>query len=284
MDIRTLARGELPAALYEIPGPPSKLWMRGTLPPSGTKYLAVVGSRALSAYGRDACESLIAGLAGYPVSIVSGLALGADACAHRAALSAGLHTVAIPGSGLDDSVIGPRANLGLARDILAAGGALVSEHEPLHKAAPWDFPSRNRIMAGMADAVLVIEASAKSGTLITARLAGEYGRELLVVPHRIGDLHGYGPHLFARLGAAIVTEPAHILEALSITPRDEAPIAEPRDLEGDEQVLWDMLAEPKSRDELLRADPARAAPLLTALMSLELKGLVRETYGAWRRR
>lgn len=283
MDIRPLARGELPDALYEIPGPPEKLWVRGTLPPEGTKYLAVVGSRALSAYGRQACEKLIAGLAGYPVSIVSGLALGADACAHKAALSAGLHTIAIPGSGLDDSVIGPRTNLGLAREILRASGALLSEHEPLYKAAPWDFPSRNRIMAGMADGVLVIEASAKSGTLITARLAGEYGRELLVVPHRIGDPHGYGPHLFARLGATVVTEPAHILEALKIPLREEAAAALPRDLEGPEKVLWNMLAEPKPRDELLRADPSRAAELLTALMSLELKGFVREEFGAWRR-
>jgi len=205
-------------ALCEIPRPPERLWVRGALPPPGTKKLAVVGSRELSSYGRRACEALIAGLKERPISIVSGLALGADACAHEAALQAGLHTIAIPGSGLHDRVIAPRTNLGLARDILAAGGALLSEHEPHHVPFPSDFPSRNRIMAGIADAVLVIEAGEKSGTLITARLAAEYDRELLCVPHRIDDMHGHGAHLFVRLGATLVASPKHILEALGLAP------------------------------------------------------------------
>ncbi len=283
--IRTLVRGELPDALYEIPGPPGALWLRGALPSAGTKYLAVVGSRALSDYGREACERLIAGLAGYPVSIVSGLALGADACAHRAALKAGLHTIAIPGSGITDKVIGPRANLGLARDILKAGGALISEHEGDYLAHPYDFPSRNRIMAGMADAILVIEAGTKSGTLITARLAGEYGKELLVVPHRIGDPHGYGAHLFSRLGAAVVTESLHLLEALHIAPREDAAVRpEPRDLSAAERAVWQALAEPKARDEVLRASGSLGPhELLTALISLELAGYAREEFGLWRR-
>lgn len=283
MEIRTLAPKEYPRLLREIPDAPKRLWMRGSFPPEGTRSLAVVGSRALSRYGKEACETLIAGLAGYPVSIVSGLALGADACAHRAALSAGLHTLAVPGSGLDEAVIYPRSNLGLARDILSAGGAILSEHEPLHRATPWDFPSRNRIMAGMADAVLVIEASKRSGTLITARLATDYNRELLVIPHRIGDPHGFGPHLFARLGATLVTEPLHILEALKIPPReDKVRDSSPRDLADAERAVFDLLAEPKTRDELLRAG-ADAGAVLTALVSLELRGLAKEEFGLWRR-
>ncbi len=286
MDIRELAREEWPAQLSEIPQLPKKLWIRGSLPPEGTKRLAVVGSRALSRYGQEACERLIAGLAGYPISIVSGLALGADACAHRAALGAGLHTIAVPGSGLDDSVVSPRANLGLARDILAAGGTLVSEQEPLHK--PWlkEFPSRNRLMVGMSDAVLIVEAGQKSGTLITARLAGEYNRDLLCIPHRIGDPHAFGPHLFIRLGAALVTEPIHILEALRIAPRESGvPGETPGDLEDAELVIWDMLKEPKTRDEMLRdaSGVASAGELLTALVALELRGLIKEEFGAWRR-
>ena len=214
--IRQLESSAYPKGLAHIPEPPNRLWMRGAFPPEGHKYLAVVGSRELSDYGKEACEMLIAGLKGHPITIVSGLALGADACAHQAALDAGLHTVAVPGSGLDDSVIGPRTNLKLAQDILAAGGALLSENEPLHVPKPQDFPSRNRIMVGMADAVLVIEASEQSGTLITARLAAEYNRDLLCVPHRITDPHGVGPHQFIRLGATLVANPAHILEALSL--------------------------------------------------------------------
>lgn len=216
-DMRQLAPRDYPENLREIPQPPAHLWLRGSLPPEGYKLLAVVGSRSLSEYGRQACQELIAGLAGHPISIVSGLALGADACAHQAALDAGLHTIAIPGSGLSDQVIAPRSNFQLAMDILTAGGALLSEQEPDHVPFPSDFPARNRIMVGMSDAVLVIEAGERSGTLITARLAGEYNRDLLCVPHRIGDQNGIGANQFIRLGAELVTEPVHVLDALKLS-------------------------------------------------------------------
>lgn len=283
MDVRKWERSEWPEQLLEIPQPPEKLWLRGTLPAAGTKFLTVVGSRALSPYGRGACEKLIGGLAGYPISIVSGLALGADACAHRAALSAGLHTIGIPGSGLDDSVIGPRTNLGLAHDVLKAGGALISEQEPFHK--PWlaEFPSRNRIMVGMSDAVLVVEAGEKSGTLITARLASEYNRDLLCIPHHINDPHAFGPHLFIRLGAMLVSEPVHILEALGIAPRASGAQTAPTDLEKTEFYIWTMLEEPMTRDEIVRRTDAPAGEALTALVALELRGLVKEEFGAWNR-
>ena len=216
---------DFPRQLREIPEPPARLWMRGTLPPAGHKFLTVVGSRTLSDYGREVCSSLIKGLAGYPISIVSGLALGADAAAHEAALSAGLHTIALPGSGLSDAVIAPRTNYPLARRILALGGALLSEYEPDAGALHWRFPARNRLMVGMADAVLMIEAGERSGTLITARLSGEYNRELLCVPHRVSDAHGYGANLFIRLGATLVSEPRHILDALGISEHCEIPPA-----------------------------------------------------------
>lgn len=284
MEIRELAKEEWPAQLFEIPQVPKKLWVRGSMPSEGTKLLTVVGSRAMTRYGQEACQKLITGLAGYPISIVSGLALGTDACAHRAALSTGLHTIAIPGSGLDDSVISPRSNLQLAKDILTAGGALVSEQEPMHK--PWlaEFPSRNRLMVGLSDAVLIIEGGQKSGTLITARLASEYNRELLCIPHRIGDPHAFGPHLFIRLGATLVTEPLHILEALRIPPREGggSDVA-PSDLEDTELVIWSMLEEPMTRDEILRGSQTSAGELLTALVALELRGLIKEEFGAWHR-
>lgn len=282
MDIRELERTDWPKQLLEIPQLPERLWIRGALPTTGTKILTVVGSRAMTRYGKESCEKLITGLAGYPISIVSGLALGVDACAHKAALAAGLHTIAIPGSGLDDSVISPRTNLGLAKEILAAGGALISEQEPMHK--PWlkEFPSRNRLMVGLSDAVLIIEAGKKSGTLITARLASEYNRELLCIPHRIGDLHAFGPHLFIRLGATLVSEPLHILEALKIPPRETSATSAPTDLEDVELEIWGMLKEPKTRDEILRSAKVGAGEVLTALVALELRGLIKEEFGAWR--
>lgn len=240
----------------------------------------------MTLYGQEVCKKLISGLAGYPISIVSGLALGVDTCAHKAALSAGLHTLAIPGSGLGEKVLYPRSNRTFAKDILKAGGGLLSEYPPETASRVYFFPERNRLMVGFCDAVLVIEAGPKSGTLITARLASEYNRELLCVPHRIGDPYAFGPHLFIRLGATLVSEPLHILEALKIAPREAAERGEaPSDLEDVELVVWNMLEEPKTRDEILRAGSAGAqtGELLTALVALELRGLAREEFGAWHR-
>lgn len=289
MDIRELEREEWPAQLLEIPQPPKRLWIHGSLPPAGTKFLTVVGSRAMTRYGQEACEKLITGLAGYPISIVSGLALGVDTCAHKAALAAGLHTLALPGSGLGDEVLYPRSNRAFAKEILKAGGGFLSEYPPEEMSRVHYFPERNRLMVGLADAVLVIEAGNKSGTLITARLASEYNRDLLCIPHRIGDPHSFGPHLFIRLGAALVTEPLHILEVLKIPPRDGASTSiAPSDLEDVELVIWDMLEEPKTRDEILRAcadstGSPQAGEILTALVALELRGLIKEEFGAWRK-
>lgn len=272
-----------PGGLREIPHPPEKLWLMGELPPPGTKYLAVVGSRAMSRYGQEVCQKLIAGLAGYPVSIVSGLALGVDTCAHKAALASGLHTIAFPGSGVDETVLYPRSNRAFSQEILKAGGALISEYEPQTVSRVHFFPERNRLMVGIADAVLVIEAGEKSGTLITARLASEYNKELLCVPHRIGDPHGFGPHLFIRIGAALVTEPIHILEALKIAPRGEAARLEAPKLEGVEKEVWRILEAPKTRDEIVREASADPGDVLTALIALELRGIAKEEFGAWRR-
>lgn len=281
MDCREIPRASFQdegfAALAEIPHPPERLWVRGQMPPKTHKRLAVVGSRALTAYGRDACRYLIKGLTGYPVSIVSGLALGADACAHEAALEAGLHTVAVPGSGLADPYIAPRTNYGIAQAILAAGGALVSEHPPETGARPQYFPSRNRIMVGMVDAVLVIEAGERSGTLITARLASEYNRDLLCVPHRIDDPNAFGPNLFIRLGAALVSRPEHILESLGLSA-DAVPAPLPL-LSEDEALLLGYLTLPERKEDVLLASRLPQSRAEHALNTLILKGLITETYG-----
>ncbi|MDO8407941.1 MAG: DNA-processing protein DprA [bacterium] len=284
MDIRELPREEWPRGLLEIPQPPERLWVRGALPPAGHKLLAVVGSRAMTRYGQEACQMLIAGLSGYPISIVSGLALGVDTCAHKAALAAGLHTLALPGSGLEDGVMYPRSNRDFAIELLEKGGGMLSEYPPDTLSRIHYFPERNRLMVGLADAVLIVEAGPKSGTLITARLASEYNRDLLCIPHRIGDPHAFGPHLFVRLGAALVTEPLHILEALRIAPRESGLMgAAPANLEDTEQVIWDMLEEPRQRDDILRLSSGGVGETLTALVALELRGLVKEEFGAWRR-
>ena len=271
--------------LWEIPQPPKSLWVRGAMPPAGHKLLVVVGSRAMTRYGQEACQMLIGGLAGYPISIVSGLALGMDTCAHKAALAAGLHTLALPGSGLSDEAIYPRSNRGFAKEILEKGGGMLSEYPPDAHSHIHYFPARNRLMVGLADAVLIVEAGPKSGTLITARLASEYNRDLLAVPHRIGDPHAFGPHLFIRLGAALVCEPLHILETLHIPPRKDEDVlgASPANLDGVELVVWGLLEEPHARDDILREIGGNAGETLTTLVALELRGLIREEFGLWRR-
>lgn len=284
MEIGQLPLSAFPEQLSEIPQPPGMLWFAGTLPAPGTRILAVVGSRALSRYGKEACEQLMAGLRGYPISILSGLALGADSCAHRAALNAGLHTIAIPGSGLSPEAIYPRAHRQLAQDIVASGGTLLSEHQPDHQARKYDFPSRNRIMVGLAHAVLIVEAGERSGTLITARLAGEYNRELLCIPHRINDRHAYGAQLFLRLGATLVADSTHILEALGIAPRtEESPILEAETLSPNEMLMLELLSAPRTQDEMLRAARLPHREAISALTMLEMKRVVALRGGYWQR-
>lgn len=280
VEIKKLTPKNFPRLLSEISDPPKTLYLRGALPPPETKLLTVVGSRRMSRYGKDACEYLIKGLAGYPIAIISGLAIGVDACAHKAALEAGLQTIALPGSGLADSVLYPSSNRPLAKEILEAGGGLLSEFEPDAKTMLHFFPQRNRLMAGMSDAVLIIEAGLKSGTLITAKLAVEYNRELLVVPHSIFAEGGSGGHIFAKLGAMPVRTPDDILEALGI---EKTATEKEISLTKEEKLVFDALIEPASRDELIRSLGMDTGAANVLLMSMEIRGLIAESLGEIRK-
>ena len=269
---RKLAPAEFPPLLSEIPQPPTNLWAVGNLPPKDITLIAVVGSRKYTTYGKQVVEHLIGGLANYPIGIISGLALGTDGLVHEAALRHGLYTMAVPGSGLDESVLYPASHRNLARTIVAAGGGLLSELPPLTKAALWTFPQRNRIMAGMCPATLLIEAGAKSGTLITARMCVDYNRELLVVPGNIFSSNCAGTHQFLKLGATPVTSAEDILIALGIDAHTESapktlPLLSP--LEG--KVIT-LLHEPTDRDTLIRKLelPINEAGVL--LMQMEMTG------------
>ncbi|HEU4677183.1 MAG TPA: DNA-processing protein DprA [Candidatus Paceibacterota bacterium] len=267
---------DLSPLLVEIPDAPTHLYVRGELSPTN-KRLAVVGSRNYSNYGKQAVERLIEGLRGYPVSVVSGLALGIDALAHEAALRAHLHTIAVPGSGIADRVIYPRRNRGLAARILESGGALVSEFEPDFEATPWSFPKRNRIMAGLSHAVLLIEASERSGTLITARLAADFNREVLVVPGSIFSENSHGVHQFLKLGATPVTSPDDIIDALGFAEHVSARTTPP--VSDDESAVLAVLSEPRDHDSIIRLLPFPRERTLVLLMEMELAGLVRDENG-----
>src|SRR3989338_6709822 len=160
--IRDLPKKDFPPLLLEINDPPKSLRIIGELPKT-EKYLCVVGSRKYSEYGKNVCERLIEGLRGYSITIVSGLALGMDAIAHKSALRSGLPTIGVPGSGLGEKSLYPRTNYMLAQEIVESGGALISEFEDDWLPRLYSFPQRNRIMAAMCHATLIIEAELKSG-------------------------------------------------------------------------------------------------------------------------
>src|SRR3989339_124337 len=280
--IRELKKKDFPSQLLEIPEPPEKLFIRGDLPGPDTKLLCVVGSRRYTNYGKEVCEKLISGLRGYDVAIVSGLAIGIDGIAHEAAINTGLKTIAIPGSGLGVSSIHPMAHLGLAKKILDTGGCLLSEYEESFKATQYSFPQRNRIMAGLSCAVLIIEAEIKSGTLITSRLATEYNKDVLTVPGNIFSKTSEGPHLLIRLGATPITKTEELLEALGFKNKD----SEPRNLEleyaecsPEEKKVINLLRAPMEKDTLLRSLNIPTGQANAVLSVMELKGLIKETLG-----
>ncbi len=276
---------EFPEQLLEIPQPPKTLYIRGKLPPKDHTYLAVVGSRKYTSYGRDICEKLIAGLAGYPIVIVSGLALGIDSIAHRAALKAGLVTMSFPGSGLDNNALYPRNNTALADEIVESGGCLISEFPPSMKAELYTFPQRNRLMAGMSKATLVIEAAEKSGTLITARMALDYNRDVLVVPGSVFSTTSTGTNKLIRQGAVPITNSNDLLEALGFEVEKEHQTEEEkyRDCSKEELKIIELLREPMERDGLVRESGMNIASANALLSIMEIKELIKEELGEIRK-
>lgn len=282
--LKVLEPKSFPPLLREIPEPPKKLYLEGTLPdPSVFSYLAVVGSRKYSDYGKEVCRTLIEGLAGYPIAIVSGLALGIDAIAHEAALKAGLPTIAVPGSGLSDHVLYPASHRSLARKIVERGGALLSEFEPDFRATLYSFPQRNRIMAGLSHAVLIIEAERRSGTLITARLALDYNRDVLTVPGSIFSKNTEGPFYLIRNGATPISGSADILDALNLAPEGLRNERDTSDCSDDEKKMLELLHTPLPKDVLIEESGLPAHVVNTLVSMLEIKGLLQESGGEIRR-
>lgn len=265
-------------SLSELPQPPTLLRVRGTIPSrEGKKCIAIVGSRAYTSYGAHICRSLIAGLKDYPVIIVSGLALGIDAIAHQSALEHNIPTIAFPGSGLDWNVLYPRMHQQLARDILKNGGALISEYENNFRATPWSFPQRNRLVAGIADMIIVIEAKEKSGALITARLGTEYNKSVGAVPGSVFSDASSGTNWLLHMGAVVIRNTDDIVRELGLIPhshKDTRVITN-----AVEQQILTYLTEPKTKDEIIRGLALSPTEANIVFSTLEIKGLIKETYG-----
>lgn len=268
---------EIFAPLREIPEPPLQLYMEGKLPSADNIFLTVVGSRRLSNYGREVCKELIGGLAGQPVVIVSGLALGIDTVAHQSALATGLTTIAFPGSGLDKKVLYPASNKLLADKIVASGGALISEYEPNFRAAPYTFPRRNRLMAGLSRATLIIEANKKSGTLITARLALDYNRDVLAVPGSIHWPNSVGPNWLIKQGATPITSSDDLLEALGLENKTMEKTFIDLNLSTTENKILNLLKSGLTEQDLIIEHSGLSpAEVSTNLMLLSLKNIIRD--------
>jgi DNA processing protein len=233
--------------------------------------VAVVGARKASRYGIEVAHLIGAELAAAGVTIVSGLARGIDAAAHRGALAVGGATVAVLGCGLD--ICYPAGNRALFRQITGEG-SLISEYEVGTLPLAYHFPVRNRIIAGMCLGVVVVEATPRGGAMITARLAMEFGREVFAVPGAVHAEGSLGPHLLIRDGARLAASAAHVLEDLGIQGL-QAPAEGPPELEPDESRLLRCLdAEPQLLDVVARKARVPASTATAILVKLEMKALV----------
>jgi len=268
---------EYPPDLKTIHNPPPFLFVRGKLP-SFHKAIGVVGTRDITNYGQFACEKLTTDLVRNGFTIVSGLALGIDACAHETCLRKRGTTVAVLGSGVD--FLYPPQNRPLGERILVSGGAVVSEYPLGTPGFAHHFPARNRIISGLSRGLLVIEGGIKSGALITARLALEQGREVFAVPNNIHKISLSGTnHLIRRGEAKLVESVKDILEEFNMIASSEQVVM---NLNLDETAILNLIAKDgKTAEELLLETGLHVPKLSEQLMCLSLKGAIREEGAKW---
>ena len=297
-DVLILDDGTYPALLREIPDPPITLYVQGEWEAClDAPTVAMVGSRRSSTYGQNVALALARDLAGRGVTIVSGLARGIDAAAHRGALEAGGRTVAVLGTGIDD--VYPRDHRRLAEEILEKGGALVSQFPLGTPPVAENFPYRNRIISGLSLGVVVVEAAENSGSLITARLAMEQNREVFAVPGNVTSRNSFGTnYLIKSAGAKLVQQWQDVASELppEIAARLLPPetkkkgktegggalsASAPPDLSESERVVFDRLSvdEPAHIDALAETSGLKLSDLTSALFALEMRELVRQLPG-----
>lgn len=280
VSIVTLLDEEYPDGLRRIHDPPPVLYVKGALLPADSDAVAVVGSRAATAYGKVTAERIARDLSAAGVTVVSGLARGIDSSAHRGALEGGGRTIAVLGSGLD--LVYPPENRRLSEEI-AARGAVISEFPFGTVPEKRNFPMRNRTISGFSLGVVVVEAAVRSGALITAGLALDEGREVFAVPGNITSATSAGPHGLIRDGAKLVQSAADIIEEFPhLAPRSHGAGA-PSDIRGlsedEEAILSRIGREPLTLDEVIRRSPVPSSRTAALLTALEIKGLVRQFAG-----
>lgn len=272
--------GDFPQALLTIPEPPALLFYQGVMKADERRAVAIVGSRRETRYGREQAFAIAKDLARQGVTIISGLARGIDTAAHKGALEGGGRTIAVLGSGIKR--VYPEENEALARQIVDQGGALVSEFTPNAEPLAYRFPFRNRLVSGLAQAVFLVEAREKSGTLITVGHALAQGREVFALPGPVDAPGSAVPHRMLREGARLVTCARDLLEDMGWSSAEEAcqmelPLP---DLSGDQRRLYDALCvEPRDFNELLAMLGLPAQQLNVLLTTLEMDGLIQALPG-----
>ena len=265
---------EYPHSLLDLYDKPFVLYYRGRLPDVSKKSVAVVGARNCSFYGQRVAGEIGRILALNNVNVISGMALGTDSYAHNGAIMAGGRTYAVLAGGPDKSY--PLQNYNLYMDIIKDGG-IISEYRPGTRTVPGMFPIRNRIISGLCDATIVVEADMKSGSLITANYALEQNRQILAVPGRIEDDKSRGTNSLISQGAEAITSYEHMLEILGIKS-DNKIDKNNLVLASDEKMLYSLLLDftPKSLQSLLSESNLSESAVFTGLLELELKGLIKE--------
>lgn len=291
-DVLILDDGSYPALLREIDDPPPVLYVKGDWQACFEQPgVGVIGSRMCSTYGENASEMLSRDLASRGVTIISGLARGIDTAAHRGAIRGQGRTVGVMGTGLD--TVYPKENTGLAREILASGGCLVTQFPLGTPPLKDNFPYRNRIISGLSLGVLIVEASERSGSLITARLAMEQNREIMAVPGNITSGNSFGTNYLIKSGAKLVQQwqdvvaelPSEISAAI-LPPKIDRSVPDqaekqqtpvPADLSPQERTVWALLTADESThiDILLQSSGLSFGELNNALVSLDLRDLIR---------
>jgi DNA processing protein len=287
IQIVTMSDSAYPALLRHIDDPPPFLYVLGTLNPEAN-CISVVGSRNATTYGRSTARRLSADLTTQGFTVVSGMALGIDTAAHEGALQAGGKTIAVLGSGFE--YIYPAANRKLSK-LIAENGAVITEFPMQTEPEAYNFPIRNRIISGMSLGTVVVEASRKSGSLITARLAAEQNREVFAVPGSIQSFKSIGTHTLIKQGAKLVENIQDIIEEISYKPAvaaisggSEQPSKKrPKQmplLTDQETLICNALETyPIHIDELIRKTDLSSGTISSTLLQLELKGVVRQTAG-----
>ena len=283
IDILSLSDERYPKPLRTIPDPPPILYVKGTLLPSDSFSIAVIGTRRCTRYGERQTERLTTALVQNGFTIISGLARGIDGIAHRSALTSGGRTIAVLGSGLHQ--IYPPEHKPLAEKIVESGGCVLSEYPPLHPSAKWTFPQRNRIVSGLSLGVLVIEAPQRSGAMISARLAGEQGRDIFAVPGSIESSASGGCLQLIRDGAYITESADDILNVLGpmrqsvLLPGLKMPVRHPNEVSLNDveyRVLQYVSTAETSLDTIVTASDLESHQVLAALAVLEQKRIIRQ--------